>query len=189
MQKLYIPVLAGTTREKRQSINAAEFIAEVGASFNEIETEVVDPRELSLPDDGNDPEVKDPRYSDIVARADGFFVVIPEYNHSFPGSLKRMLDSEIQSYIHKPAGLAGVSGGQWGGVRAIESLVPVLRELGMSVTFEDLQFPYIQDVFVDGVLQKDEYRTFTEAAWTELIWMAKVLKSGRETLPNKYHNN
>lgn len=182
-------MLVGTTREKRQSIYAAEFIAGVGASFDEVETEVIDPKELSLPGDGNDPEAKDPRYSDSVARADGFFIVTPEYNHSFPGSLKRMLDSEIQSYIHKPAGLAGVSGGPWGGVRAIESLVPVLRELGMSVTFEDLQFPHIQDVFVDGVLQKEEYRTFAEAAWTELIWMAKVLKTGRETLPNKYHKD
>lgn len=189
MSKLYIPVLLGTTRVNNQSIHAARFVAEVGGSLEGVETEVINPSDFTFAGDGNDPESKDPKYSELTARADGFFIVIPEYNHSFPGSLKRMLDSEIQHYIHKPVGLAGVSAGPWGGVRAIESLTPVVRELGMVLTFADLQFPQIQDLFIDGTLQKEEYRTFAEAAWTELIWMSKVLKTGRETLPNKYHKD
>src|SRR5689334_836008 len=99
MEKLFIPVLLGTTRPKRESIKAAKLVASVGKTIEEIEIQLVDPSEYNFPFDGNDPENKDPRYSELTKRADGFFIVTPEYNHSFPGSLKRMLDSELQNYI------------------------------------------------------------------------------------------
>lgn len=189
MSDVFIPVIVGTTRENRQSIHAARFLVEVGNSIDGVSSDLVDPKDFLLPADGNDDAVRDQRYTDITNRADGFFIVTPEYNHSFPGSLKRLIDSEMSNYIHKPVALAGVSAGPWGGVRAIESLVNVVREVGMVVTFADMQFPQIQDLFVDGVLQKDEYRTFAEEAWTELIWMSTVMKTGRESLPNKYHKD
>ncbi|CAN5376261.1 NAD(P)H-dependent oxidoreductase [soil metagenome] len=189
MTTLYIPVLAGTTREQRKSIFAARLVAEVGATFDGIETEVIDPKDFHFPGDGNDPEGKDPRYTDITNRADGFFVVSPEYNHSFPGSLKRMLDSELKNYIHKPVAFAGASSGQWGGVRGIEALVSTVRELGLVSTFTDMQFPKIQDLFDDdGVLLNESYREYVKAAWVELIWMTKVLKYGRENIESKYHS-
>ena len=183
MQKLYIPVLAGTTRERRKSIYAAQFVAEVGNTFDEVEAELIDPKDFNFPGDGNDPEAKDSNYTELTKRADGFFIVTPEYNHSFPGSLKRMLDSELKNYIHKPVVLAGVSSGRWGGVRAIEHLSIVTRELGLVNSFADLQFPNIGDVFnEDGVLQDDTYTERAEKSWRELIWLAKVLKHGRDNI-------
>ncbi|TAL15025.1 NADPH-dependent oxidoreductase [Patescibacteria group bacterium] len=188
MEKLYIPVLAGTTREQRESIYAARLVAEVGKTFEEIETELVDPKDFVFPGDGNDPEGKDPRYTAITERADGFFIVSPEYNHSFPGSLKRMLDSELKNYIHKPVAFGGVSSSQWGGVRGIEALVSTVREMGLVATFTDMQFPKIQELFNDeGILQNESYREYVKGAWIELIWMAKVLKYGRETVESKHH--
>lgn len=185
MSKLYIPVLAGTTREQRKSIFAARLVAEVGNTFEEVETEVIDPKDFSFPGDGNDPEGKDPRYSAITERAQGFFIVSPEYNHSFPGSLKRMLDSELQNYVHKPVAFAGVSSGMWGGVRAIEQLVGTVREMGLVATFTDMQFPRVQDLFDEnGKLLNEKYREYVKGAWTELIWMSKVLKHGRENEPS-----
>src|SRR5436190_805064 len=123
MTKLYLPVLAGTTRAQRRSIWVARLVTEIGAGLPDVETELIDPQDFTFPGDGNDPEGKDARYTAITERADGFFIVTPEYNHSFPGSLKRMLDSELKNYIHKPVAYCGVSEQQWGGVRAIEALV------------------------------------------------------------------
>lgn len=189
MSKLYIPVLAGTSREQRRSILAARLVVEVGQTCEEIETELVDPKDFTLPGDGNDPEGKDPRYTAITERADGFYIVSPEYNHSFPGSLKRMLDSELKNYIHKPVAFAGVSNGQWGGVRAIEALVSTVREMGMVSTFSDMQFPRVQDLFdEEGKLLNDKYRDYIKGAWQELIWMTKVLKQGRDNEPSRYHD-
>lgn len=119
MAQLYIPVLAGTTREQRKSIiHAARLVMEVGKEFPEVETELVDPKDFIFPGDGNDPEGKDLRYTAITARADGFFIVTPEYNHTIPGSLKRMIDSELKNYVHKAVAFGGASSTQWGGVRA-----------------------------------------------------------------------
>lgn len=188
MSKLYIPVLAGTTREQRKSIFAAKLVAEVGATFEEVETELIDPKDFNFPGDGNDPEGKDSRYTKITERADGFFIVTPEYNHSFPSSLKRMLDSELKNYIHKPVAFGGASSGQWGGVRAIEALVGTVREMGMVATFTDMQFPKVQELFNEnGELQDENIREYIKGAWIELIWMAKVLKHGRNDEPSKYH--
>jgi NAD(P)H-dependent FMN reductase len=188
MSKLYIPVLAGTTREQRKSIYAARLVAEVGATFEDVETEVIDPKDYYFPGDGNDPEGKDPRYTVVTERADGFFIVFPEYNHSFPGTLKRMLDSELKNYIHKPVAYGSVSNGQWGGVRGIEALIHPARELGLVSTFTDMQFPKINDLFDDnGTLLNEDYREYVKGAWIELIWMAKTLKYGRENIDSKYH--
>ena len=188
MSKLYIPVFAGTTREQRKSIYAARLVAEVGNSFEDVETEVIDPKDYYFPGDGNDPEGKDGRYTAVTERAEGFFIVVPEYNHSIPGTLKRMLDSELKNYVHKPVAFAGVSSGPWGGVRAIEALATAVREMGMVATFTDMQFPKVQDLFDDdGTLLNENYREYIKGAWIELIWMTKVMKHGRETVESKHH--
>lgn len=185
MDKLLIPILEGTKREQRKSIHAANFILEVSKQYEEVESVLVDPNDFSFPGDGNNPEGKDPRYTEITEKADGFFIVTPEYNHSIPGSLKRMLDSELKNYIHKPVAFAGVSNGLWGGVRAIEALVTTVREMGMAATFTDVQFPKVQDIFDEsGKLLDEVYTKRVKRSFDELIWMAKVLKHGRENEPS-----
>jgi NAD(P)H-dependent FMN reductase len=182
---LTIAVLAGTTREKRESIKAARYIAEFGRQLPNIEIIFVDPKELNFPGDGNDPEGKDPRYTDITSRADAFFVVTPEYNHSFPGSLKRMLDSELETYNHKPVAFAGCSNGGWGGVRAVEALVPAIRETGLVALSWDIYFPRVQDIFDEAGSIKPEYvARYTkniQKLYDELIWMARLFKMGRSS--------
>lgn len=190
MSKLNIAVLVGTTREQRKSIHAAKLVADVGNTFDDVEAFLVDPKDFNFAGDGNDPEGQDANYTAVTLKADAFFIVTPEYNHSFPGSLKRMLDSELKNYIHKPVAFAGVSSGQWGGIRAIESLVGAVREMGLVATFTDMQFPKIQELFnEDGVLQNEAYRQYVNGAWAELIWMAKVLKAGRENEPSKHRDS
>lgn len=188
MSKLFIPVLAGTTREQRKSIYVAKLIHQIGQELPEVKTQLVDPKDYNFPGDGNDPEGKDPRYTKITERADGFFVVVPEYNHSFSGSLKRMLDSELKNYIHKPIAFAGVSSGPWGGVRAIEALVGSVREMGMVTTFLDVQFPRVQDAFDEtGKLIDNKKIERIKGSWMELIWMAQTLKYGRHNIDSKFH--
>lgn len=179
---LFIPVLAGTTREQRKSFWAAQLVAEVGSTIEGVETYLVDPKVFYFPGDGNDPEGKDARYSELTSKADGFFIVTPEYNHSFPGTLKRMLDSELENYNHKPVAFAGASSGNWGGVRAIESLVITVREMGLVATYTDMHFPRVQDLFdSEGNLLDEKYRERCIKPWQELVWMARALKKAKNS--------
>ncbi len=188
MAKLFIPILLGTVRQKRESIKAAKLVEKVGKTIKDIEVELVDPNDYHFPYDGNDPEGKDPRYTALTQRADAFFIVTPEYNHSFPGTLKRMLDSELQNYIHKPVAFAGVSNGIFGGARAIESLVNAVREMGMVATFADVYFPQVQNLFDEkGEIIDEGYIRRIEHGYKELIWMAKSLQWGREHVESIYH--
>jgi NAD(P)H-dependent FMN reductase len=181
--KITIAVLAGTTRVQRESIKAAQYIAEFARHLKEIEVIFVDPQDFNFPGDGNDPEGKDPRYSEIVGKADAFFIVTPEYNHSFPGSLKRMLDSELELYNHKPVAFAGVSNGNWGGVRAVESLLTAVRETGLVALSWDVYFPYVQDKFnADGNIKeehREHYERSLDKLFNELLLFARLFKTMR----------
>lgn len=185
-EKIVIAVLAGTKRLQRESINAARYVADFGRTLSGVEIIFVDPNDFSFPGDGNDPEGKDPKYTAITEKADAFFIVSPEYNHSFPGTLKRMLDSELHTYNHKPVALAGASNGAWGGVRGVEALVITVRELGLVVTSWSVYFPRVQDMFDDRGMLKPEFKERTEKnvgdAYKELLWMAQTLKWGRKNL-------
>ena len=75
---LTVAVLAGTTRVQRESIKAAHYVADFARRLEGVEVIFVDPVDFNFPGDGNDPEGKDPRYSEIVAKADAFFIVTPE---------------------------------------------------------------------------------------------------------------
>lgn len=178
-------IIVGTSRAARRSYSAAKFVEKVGQEFPEIETLWADPLDFNLPNDGNDEGFKDPKYTELVRQADAFFIVSPEYNHGYPGSLKRLLDSELKLYIHKPVAFAGVSDGRWGGVRAIELLVGVVREMGMISTFTDVQFPEVQNLFDEkGEILDEKYIERVKRSYRELIWMSKALKWGRENLGN-----
>jgi NAD(P)H-dependent FMN reductase len=183
-----IAVIAGTARAQRLSPNAAHYIADFGRRLPGVEIIYVDPTDFHLPGDGNDPEGKDARYTAIVEKADAFFIVTPEYNHSFPGSLKRLLDSELAHYNHKPVAIAGVSNGNWGGVRAVEQLCLAIRELGLVVMSWDMYFPYIQNIFDEqGTMNeefRDRYDAQTAKLYGELLWFAQILKAAREHAVN-----
>jgi NAD(P)H-dependent FMN reductase len=182
-EHITVAVLAGTTREKRESIKAAWWIAEYGRQLPDVEIIFVDPKEFYFPGDGNDPEGKDPRYTDIVAKADAFFIITPEYNHSFPGTLKRMLDSELELYNHKPVAFAGASDGNWGGVRAVEALLTAVRETGLVALSWDVYFPYVNKMFDEHNDMLPEFRERYERnvgkLYDELLWMARIFKRAR----------
>lgn len=182
-EKVVLAVLIGTARAQRESHKAASYIAEFAARQPNVEAILVDPNDFNFPGDGNDPEGKDARYTAITQKADAFFIVTPEYNHSFPGSLKRMLDSELQTYNHKPVAFAGVSNGGWGGTRAVESLVPAVRETGLVVMSWDIYFPRIQDIFDEQGVMKPEftgrYERNVQLLMNELLRFARLLKQAR----------
>lgn len=189
MSKLKLAVILGTKRVDNKSQYVARHIVRAAEASGDWEVTFVDPNELNLPGDGNDDVGKDPKYTKITEESEAFFIVSPEYNHSFPGTLKRVLDSELKNYIHKPAAVAGVSSGRFAGVRAVMALAEVLRELGLVMTFQDVLVGGSYDAYNEetGEANDDYIEKSIKDGLTELKWMAETLKHGRENLPNKHH--
>jgi len=187
---LFIPVLLGTSRKNRESEQVAYWISSKIKERDDVETMFFDVRDFELPHDNYGQEIKDmfPEWRDAIIRADGLVIVTPEYNHGYPGSLKSVLDLLLKEYIHKAVAFVGVSAQVWGGTRVIEACVPMVRELGLAVTFTDLNFPRVQDKFdADGNLIDESYNKRAAAFLDELVWMATTLRWGRENLSSMYH--
>ncbi len=181
---LFIPLILGTAREGRQSENVARFVLEQTKKRADVETELIDVRELPMKLDDAGEQMKDPKFSAAIERCDGLIIVTPEYNHGYPGLLKHALDMNLKEYIHKAVGICGVSAGPFGGARVIEGLLPVMRELGLVAIFEDVNFGNVAKIFDDqGNLLDQNYVRRLDKFLNELVWMARVLRHGRENIP------
>ena len=188
---LIIPLLLGTNRQDRASEPVAKWVFSKMKEHYDIEPLYFDVRDFDLPKDDYGTKIADlfPGWRDAVIQADGLVIVTPEYNHGYPGTLKFVLDSLLKEYIHKAVAFVGVSSGPWGGTRVIEALVPMVRELGLAVTFTDLNFPKASTKFdADGNLIDPAYEKRVGAFLDELVWMASTLRWGRENLASKFHS-
>jgi NAD(P)H-dependent FMN reductase len=182
---LFLPVILGTPRQGRKSENVAQFVVSQLESLPDVETALIDLRTTTFPTSDEGEALKDPVFSAAMTRMDGLVIVVPEYNHGYPGMLKHALDTNLKEYIHKPVGLCGVSAGPWGGTRVVENLLPVLRELGLVTIFWDLNFPKAGSAFdpASGALLEPAYRKRFEKFANELVWMSRVLRHGRANVP------
>jgi NAD(P)H-dependent FMN reductase len=178
---LFIPVVLGTPRQGRESEHVARFVLGEVRKRNDVQTELVDVREVPLPAADAGEQIKDPAFSATAARADAFVLVVPEYNHGYPGMLKHLLDTNLKEYIHKAVGICGVSAGPWGGTRVIENLLPVMRELGLVTIFWDGHFGNVRKLFDENgrILDPSHERRMAKFLG-ELVWMATVLRHGRD---------
>lgn len=182
-RSLYIPVILGTTRKGRASENVANFVFGEVKKREGVETELIDLRDLKFSWDDAGEALKDKEFSTTVTRADALVLVVPEYNHGYPGALKHALDTNLKEYIHKAVGICGVSSGMFGGARMIENLLPVMRELGLVTIFWDGHFPKADRLFDEkGKILDDAYYKRIDKFLGELVWMAKVLRYGRENV-------
>src|SRR2546426_12212212 len=181
VRRLNIRVILGTSRKGRASVHAAELLAHSLNRRAGVCSAVVDIAALPLPVDDAGEAIKQAAYSEAISAADGLVIVAPEYNHSFPGLLKHTLDSCLSEYIHKAVGLVGVSAGPFAGIRVVQSLLPVMRELGLVTIFWDINIGQVGKVFAeDGRLLDDAFVRRSDRFIRELVWMSKVLRDGAE---------
>lgn len=182
-EEIFIPVILGSSRDGRKSKDVAELIIKRLSNLENIKTELVDVKDFDIKYDGNDEELRHPKYSDITQKADAFIFVIPEYNHGYPGKLKSLFDTEWKNYNNKPALLAGVSAGNWGGTRVIEQFQQVLKAAKVFVINADIQFRNIAEVFDEnGNLLDESYNKRIDSSLDYLIWTTKTLKYGRDNI-------
>ena len=179
---MYIPVILGTAREGRQSEKVANFVLEEAKKAG-VESEIIDVRDYRIRSTDNTEEIPEAKkLAEKVIRSDGFIIVSPEYNHSFPGELKMMLDMLYKQYARKPVGICGVSAGGMGGVRGVEQLRLSCITFHMLPIGEALYFSNVQDLFDSkGTIKDESYYRRTKRFLDVLVWHAKALKAARES--------
>lgn len=86
--------------------------------------------------------------NEILFPTDKFIFITPEYNGTFPGVLKAMIDtSEIKkAWYGKKALLTGVSTGRAGNLRGMDHLSACLHYLKMNVHYNKLPISVIDKV-------------------------------------------
>lgn len=110
-----------------------------------IPNQITTPADYDLPHDG----AKDSKWTTTVIDSDNFILVTPEYNHSFPGKLKTLLDAEFDAYANKKILICGVSSGTFGGARVVIALLPVLHKLGLDIFPTDIFTPMVKELLSD----------------------------------------
>ncbi|MFG3202474.1 NADPH-dependent FMN reductase [Streptomyces sp. NPDC048192] len=133
---LRVAVIVGSVREGRQGRAVADWFLATAAGDTGLDLDVIDlagtELPLVLPEWGGTPSPEAVaalrEVSPRLAAADAFVVVTPEYNHSFPASLKNFIDWHHAEWRAKPVGFVSY-GGLGGGLRAVEQLRLVFAEL------------------------------------------------------------
>jgi NAD(P)H-dependent FMN reductase len=161
---MFIPIIVSATRPESNGLKVGKALSNLlKQAYPEIETTLVSPNDFHFDFDSN--EHHDPKFTELTTKANAFVFVVSEYNHSFPGRFKTLLDSEFKNYSGKFALIAGVSNGVFGGVRAIESILPVLRSLDIRTIRKDIPFIQAQNLVDDNgnFLNEDIKTRSTEA--------------------------
>ncbi|MGV2982329.1 NADPH-dependent FMN reductase [Microbacterium sp. AGC85] len=160
----------------------------VTAHLSGAEAMTIDPIDLattSLPADEHLLPGGGPRseVADRIEAADAFVFVTPEYNHSYPASLKRLIDWHYHEWMFKPATI--VAYGSQGGHAAAEHLRGVLAELHVVTTRQTLNLRSPWTALDDGgrFVPGENLAATLSAALDELTWWADTLTPARTTRP------
>ncbi|MBL1073470.1 NAD(P)H-dependent oxidoreductase [Nocardia sp. 2] len=181
---LHIAVLTGSIREGRFGPTVANWIAARAADHGELTVDLIDLADHPVPAVLGDAD--NPGMAGLTARltaADAFVVVTPEYNHSYPASLKSVIDWHYTQWQAKPIGFVSY-GGLAGGLRAVEHLRPVFSELHATTIRDTVSFHNCWDKFdATGNAVDPAADVAAKTMLDQLTWWGHALRDARSVRP------
>lgn len=174
-------VIVASTREGRLGGDIAAWVARVLESRPEFTPELVDLAAFDFPSRyPAEPTPEVIRFTAALERAEGFVVVTPEYNRSYPASLKQAVDFGYDEWRAKPVGFTSYGSGDTG-VHAVEHLRTVFVEL-QAVTVRNRVGV---DVLTEDPARLDGPRTerAATAMLDQLLWWGLALREARARRP------
>ncbi|HKS43614.1 MAG TPA: NAD(P)H-dependent oxidoreductase [Amycolatopsis sp.] len=184
-ENLNLAVIVGSTREGRFGPVVANWLAGQARQHDGMDVDVIDLAEARLP--GELSKAPTPEVTAVTERleaADAFVVVTPEYNHSFPASLKTVIDWHYTEWQAKPVGFVSY-GGLAGGLRAVEHLRVVFAELHAVTIRDTVSFHGVWGQFNDSgrLLNPDGPNAAAKTMLDQLAWWGFTLREARATHP------
>lgn len=156
MSRPRLLLLTCSTRPSRKGPAVAAWVEREALRHGGFEVHPVDLAEVALPllDEPHHPKLgryeheHTKAWSARVAAADAVVLVFPEYNHSFPATVKNALDYLHSEWADKAVGLVSY-GGASSGLRAAAALKPVLTCLRMVPAVEAVSAPFFEQFLDD----------------------------------------
>ncbi|MDH6117016.1 NAD(P)H-dependent oxidoreductase [Kitasatospora sp. GAS204B] len=190
--KLRIAVIIGSVREGRFGPVVARWFLEQIREHADLEVDAIDLAEVGLPMAfpafGTKPTGETAAVADAVrerlAAADAFVVITPEYNHSYPASLKNLIDWHNVEWHAKPVAFVSY-GGLSGGMRSVEHLRPVFAEVHATTIRDAVSLHNVWSLFdEDGAPTDPEGSNGAAKLMIErLKWWAEALQEARVKSP------
>ncbi|MDX2546551.1 NADPH-dependent FMN reductase [Streptomyces sp. WI04-05B] len=186
---LRLVVINSSVREGRFGPTVANWITSIAKEREELHVHLLDLAEHELPHSlsqspGAEVAAELAKVSPGLAESDAFIVVTPEYNHSFPSSLKTLIDWHNTQWRAKPVGFVSY-GGLAGGLRAVEQLRPVFAELHAVTVRDVVSFHNCWEQFDEtGALKEPQAATVAaETLLDQLVWWGNALSEARTRTP------
>jgi NAD(P)H-dependent FMN reductase len=192
-EKTKLVIIVGSVRDGRFGPTVASWVADRAREYGGFELDVVDLADadipLSLPaaspkSAGNDyprPEAMKAVTAQLTD-ADAFIVVTPEYNHSYPASVKALIDWHFTQWTAKPVAFVSY-GGATGGRHAVLHLENVFTELHAVTIRDGLSFPNYFTGWRDGNPLDEQAAGYAKTLLVQLDWWAHALRSARAAVP------
>jgi NAD(P)H-dependent FMN reductase len=173
---LRLVMIYGSVRPGRFCDTVASWAAEQIAASPDFELDVIDPG-------GVWPDLPEERFRRQIDAADALLIITPEYNHSFPGPLKTLIDAMGTEWRAKPVAFVSY-GGVSGGLRAVEHLRNVFIELHAVPVRDSISFHNAREAFADGKPIDELRRSRSiQAMLRQLAWWARALHAARTAEP------
>ncbi|MGI5490069.1 NADPH-dependent FMN reductase [Microtetraspora malaysiensis] len=186
---IQLAVIVGSTREGRFGPTVAKWFVEQAEQREDVTVDVVDLAEARLPahmssEPGREGAQALAAMGPRLAAADAFVVVTPEYNHSYPASLKSAIDWHFTQWQAKPVGFVSY-GGMSGGLRAVEHLRQVFAELHAVTVRDTVSFHGASHQFDPQGRPIDPAGCAAAATklLDQIVWWGHALKSARSEHP------
>ncbi len=123
-----ISIISSSIRPERKSHRVALYFKKYLEENNISKTDILDLKIFSFPIfDTKLESQKNPArnlldFADKIKSSDGIIIITPEYNGSYPASLKNAIDVLYQEWNNKPVAIVTVSSGPFGGSQALLAL-------------------------------------------------------------------
>lgn len=187
-EQLQLAVIIGSIREGRLGAAVGDWFADRAKADGRFQVDLIDLKDSALPDCLVESEERIPAcVTDLGERlhaADAYVMVTPEYNHSFPASLKNAIDWYFDQWQAKPVGFVSY-GGVSAGLRAVEALRLVMPELHATTVRDVVCFPNVwEQLDESGALAQNDRSDQAAAKLLDQVeWWAAALKHHRATTP------
>ncbi|WP_435882446.1 NADPH-dependent FMN reductase [Streptomyces umbrinus] len=188
-EPLRIAVIVGSNREGRFGPVVAEWLLGRIRDRADLAVDVVDTADVHLPtalsySPSAEVAAELGKVTPRLAAADAFVVLTPEYNHSFPASLKTLIDWHFHEWRAKPVAFVSY-GGLSGGLRAVEQLRQVFAELHAVTVRDTVSFHNAGASFDDQGRHKDPSAPDTAAKvmLDQLAWWGLALREAKSVRP------